>query len=181
MKKLVLCMLLLIPVLLPAPIALGQAYTATKMAIPYLDGGGSRLFVNASGQVAGSFSTRHKGTVTCCNAFLWSKSGGMVELGSLGGGTSAAYALNDSGEITGSSATGGEPGASTGIDIFVWTQEGGMQDLGLLANGRGGINNNGQVVGAYNLTGGQHAFLWNEGVGLEDLGTLAEIQVLPLL
>jgi probable HAF family extracellular repeat protein len=174
MKKLVLCVVLLQLFFLTASTALGQAYTATKLDIPYLDGGGSGMWVNASGQVAGSFSTRHKGTVTCCHAFLWSKSAGMIDLGSLGGGGSSAYALNDSGEVTGWSATG-EPGAVTGVDVFVWTQAGGMQDLSLSSAccfGQAGLNNNGQIAGTYNLTGGQHAFLWSQSTGVKDLGTL---------
>ncbi len=174
MKKLVLCMLFLPLFLLSTSTVFGQAYTATKLDIPYLNGGGSGMWINASGQVAGSFSTRHKGTVTCCHAFLWSKSAGMVDLGSLGGGGSSAYALNDSGEVTGWSATG-EPGAVTSIDVFVWTQAGGMQDLSLLSAccfGQAGLNNDGQLAGTYNVTGGQHAFLWSQSTGVKDLGTL---------
>ncbi len=173
MKKPIQCIVFLLPFFAVA-MATGQAYTATKLEIPYLNGGGTSFSVNASGQVAGSFAILHKADITCCHAFLWSKAAGMVDLGSLGAGGSAAYALNDGGEVTGSSTTG-EPGAITGNHAFVWTQSGGLQDLGVSSDccyGQAGFNNNGQVAGTYNLTFANHAFLWSQSTGVKDLGTL---------
>jgi probable HAF family extracellular repeat protein len=57
--------------------------------------------LNASGQVVG-WSETTDGSV---HAFSWTKEGGMVDLGTLGGSESAALAVNDRGDIVGYSAT----------------------------------------------------------------------------
>src|SRR5438093_13489788 len=50
----------------------------------------------------------------------------MVDLGTLGGTTSAATAVNDSGQVVGQSST-----ASSGFThAFLWTSADGMRDLG---------------------------------------------------
>ena len=96
----------------------------------------------------------------------------LIDLGTLGGHTSRAYAMNDSGQVVGQSLTAlGAPHA------FLYAN-GKMKDLGALVSGGGnsaalGINAAGQVVGIMGngKTKHGHAFLYNDGA-IKDLGTL---------
>ena len=114
---------------------------------------------------------------TQAHAALW-RNGMIQDLGTLGGPDSAAYFVNERGQIAGQSLTNSIPNATTGFptqDPFLW-EKGRMTDLGSLGGTNGysnSINNRGQVVGQSDLAGDQiaHAFLWDRGV-LEDLGTL---------
>jgi probable HAF family extracellular repeat protein len=85
----------------------------------------------------------------------------MIDLGSLGGGYSNAFAVNAKGQVVGVSATAGD----LEQHAFSWTQAGGMDDLGTLGGSYSmalDLNNNGQVVGeAFLATGERRAVLWN--------------------
>src|SRR5262245_36870048 len=96
----------------------------------------------------------------------------VTNLGTLGGPSSTPTAINDVGQVVGSSET--SDGAT---HAFLW-QNGALTDLGTLA-GAGfssyatGINNLGQVVG-YSTTVGDpnyRAFLWQSGT-MTDLNSL---------
>jgi probable HAF family extracellular repeat protein len=95
----------------------------------------------------------------------------MVDLGSLGGYSSAAHAVNDNGQVAGDSTT-----ASGDTHAFTWTQAGGMVDLGTLGGPDSSVravNDNGQVVGdSTTASGDTHAFSWTQAGGMVDLGTL---------
>lgn len=65
------------------------------------------------------------------HAFSKTQSGGMVDLGTLGGEMSTAYAINNKGWIVGTSTTNDGIGILHG---FLWTPSGGMQDFISLAN-----------------------------------------------
>lgn len=84
----------------------------------------------------------------------------VTDLGTLGGTSSAATALNDNGHVVGySTLAGGETRA------FFWTPGGGLQDLGALGPGNSqafDVNNNDNVVG---VTSDQ-AFRWTPGSGM---------------
>ncbi len=89
----------------------------------------------------------------------------ITNIGTLGGASSFAYAINSNGQVVGSSQTaGGDPHAflfSNGI----------MSDLGTLGGSTSvayGINNNGQVVGNSDIGAMSHAFLYN-GNDMKDL------------
>jgi probable HAF family extracellular repeat protein len=94
----------------------------------------------------------------------------IQDLGTLGGPSSSAAAINDYGQVVGTSVT-----ADGFTRAFVYA-EGSMYDLGTLggdltAEARG-INNRGQVVGVAATAGNAlHAFLFEGGV-MQDLGTL---------
>jgi probable HAF family extracellular repeat protein len=93
----------------------------------------------------------------------------VVDLGTLGGAMSEAYAINDRGQVAGWSLT--EAGDS---HAFLW-REGVMIDLGTLGgknSSAAALNSRGDVVGESDTkTGAPHAFLWKAGRML-DLGTL---------
>jgi len=116
-------------------------------------------------------------------AFFWSKSTGMVDVGTLGGAYAQAFAINDSGSITGnsqlaSSATGGAAAHAFLCPSPLRAGPIGMRDLGTLGGSFSygmSINANNHVVGystVNNVDSRVHAF-WFDGNGMKDLGTLA--------
>jgi probable HAF family extracellular repeat protein len=123
--------------------------------------------VNDLGQVTGTSGNR---------AFLWKNDGGpMRDLGTLGGTTVTALALNDSGQVTGYSATNG----TRVPHAFLWKNDGTpMVDLGPRAGkasfGRS-INASGEVTGnawagVSNNATFYHAYLWrNDGTAPVEL------------
>ena len=142
--------------------AAAQSYTVTDLGT--LHAGSARVHsVNNSGQAVGASGHPH-GADT--HAFFWQKQGGIRDLGTLPGGDySAAYAINDSGVVVGTSNT------STSTHAFSWTPTQGLSDLGILpganASSALAINNHGQIAGS----SGGHAALWSGG-SIQDLGTL---------
>ena len=142
--------------------AAAQTYIATDLGT--LRAGSARVHgVNDSGQAVGASGHPH-GADT--HAFFWQKQGGIRDLGTLPGGDySAAYAINDSGVVVGTSNT------ATTTHAFSWTSAQGLTDLGTLpganASSALAINNQGQIVGS----SGDHAALWSGGT-IQDIGTL---------
>lgn len=126
------------------------------------------------------------GNGTESHAFLW-RDGTMQDLGTLGGPDSAAYFVNQKGQVAGASDVDFSVSPVTGgptVHPFLW-EHGKMLDLiaGAPPGMFGGtfgiaawLNERGQVVGTMNLTGDTtwHSFLWDDGV-IRDLGTLGGI------
>jgi probable HAF family extracellular repeat protein len=94
----------------------------------------------------------------------------IIDLGTLGGEASFAQAINDRGQIVGTTFN-----KSWDDRAFLW-QNGKMTDLGMLPGGTGSgalaINDRGQILGwSTTKDGHQHAVLWQNGK-ITDLGTL---------
>jgi probable HAF family extracellular repeat protein len=135
--------------------------------LPGLGGeGSSALDIDNNGNVVGS-ATLPSGLVT--HAAFWPASGGIADLGTLGGNWSQAIALNASRHITGQSRT-----ASGQVHAFIYHVDANgtvlsQTDLGVLSGNSSyayDINNDGMVVG----TSDSKAFLWN-GSQMIDLNT----------
>jgi probable HAF family extracellular repeat protein len=93
----------------------------------------------------------------------------LTDLGSLGGGSGAAYGINDAGQVVGYATDSNHRGRAT-----LW--DGGVSfDLGTLGGPESvanAINDQGQIVGfSDNGAVPERAFLWQDGV-MSDLGTL---------
>jgi probable HAF family extracellular repeat protein len=106
-------------------------------------------------------------------AFRWTASGGMQDLGDLGGGESEAYGVSADGTVV----VGGAFNAAGQWRAFRWTASGGMQDLGTLGVGWSeayGVSADGAVVvgQAQNAAWQWRAFRWTASGGMQDLGTL---------
>jgi probable HAF family extracellular repeat protein len=128
------------------------------------------LAVNSTGQITGYAKTRPSDSyVTLTHAFLYS-GGSMVDLGTLGGGISNAYAIGKNGHVVGSSYN------SAGyVHAFLWNN-GRMQDLGTLTGHPEsyafGVNDSGHAVGfSGTMFVDERAFL-RAGGAMQDLGTL---------
>jgi probable HAF family extracellular repeat protein len=127
--------------------------------------------LNDRGEVAGLF---YFGKPTKTHGFLWTKTTGTVDLGTLPGGAfSNANAINSLGTITGYSTTA----ASTNWVAVNWDASRKIHKLGTLAGDTSsageGINDLGQVVGfSANSAGTSRAILWIKSHGMQDLNKL---------
>lgn len=95
----------------------------------------------------------------------------VLVIGTLGGDFTDANAVNDFGQVVGSSET-----PSGDQHAISWTEAGGLVDLGTLGGTTSdawGVNDDGEVVGwSATASGDYHAFAWTQAGGMIDLGTL---------
>jgi uncharacterized membrane protein len=154
------------------------------------DSVGIALGINDAGQVVGISgrcgNTVIPGFTTGPHAVLWEADGSVHEIHGFGGTSNpavlavgnAAFAINNKGEVVGTSAL---PGNMVN-QPFLWTKEKGTRHLPLLSGdivGAGlGINSRGEVVGASISPGGPatghpSAVVWPNGAdgGVTDLNT----------
>jgi probable HAF family extracellular repeat protein len=154
-------------------------------ALPTLGGNNSfATGVNNRAQIVGGAETSAKDH-SCKKpqrfdyyAVIWQPNGTTLTLPPYPGDTvSFANAVNDSGDVVGTSGRCGDlDDALTAQHALLW-QSGSTIDLGNLGgtanNVPFAINNRGQIVGYAHIAGNatSHAFLWQNGV-MSDLGTL---------
>lgn len=136
-----------------------QTYTAIDLGAVLPSG------INNGLQVTGNnFNT--------LDGFLYSN-GSLIDIGALGSEGSQAFAINGSGQITGTSSTATQ--SQIGLPHAFLYSGGTLKDLGTLPGGGesqgNGINSSGQVVGwsQTSVVGDVHAFLYSGGT-LTDLG-----------
>jgi probable HAF family extracellular repeat protein len=138
-------------------------YTITDLGTLNGDDESSGFWINNSGSIVGCSDTETiygypcTGLVAGQHAFLWTKSGGMQDLGTLSGGTvSAASGINGDGVIVGYSNEAGN--LSTNFDAVEWSAGGVITDLGTLWEGSSSaafaINASGEISGdSFNALG----------------------------
>ncbi len=145
------------------------------------DNESSGFGLNSAGQVVGCSDTATPYGYPCTgltagqHAFLWSKSAGMKDLGTMSGGTiSGATGINDVGEVVGCSNVKGKPASD--FFAFLWTPTGGMTNLGTLSGGNSScafeINSAGVIAGDSFISNGYvNAVSWTNNK-IRNLGAL---------
>jgi probable HAF family extracellular repeat protein len=105
-------------------------------------------------------------------AFFWSAQTGLVHLNETGGAETYAYAINQSGEVTGGREALPEPWNHT----MYWSLAAGPTDLGAPFGGYWStgfdINDRGQIVGRSHSSTWEYAALWNPDGSVVNLGGL---------
>lgn len=176
-----------------------------KTDLGTLPGGASSaaFWINAKGWITGNSENGQTDPLIPglpeVRAVLW-KDGEIKDLGTLGGNTSFAQAINNHGQITGL-ALNSTPnpysyyylylyGFSSGTETrgFVWDEDNGMKDIGTLGGGNAFpsvMNNRGQVAGFSDTRfipdpnvglPPFHPFLWDQKKGMKDLGSFGGVQ-----
>jgi probable HAF family extracellular repeat protein len=127
--------------------------------------------VNDAGMVVGTSYRTGNGE---SRPFAWTRSRGMIDLGSFGGRFGEALAVSSTGVVVGYSYTAGEVQHP---HPFAWTALTGMIDLGTLRDGTSGyaqaVNDNGVVVGYSSTMGNDfvRGFVWRPLHRPQELGT----------
>ena len=105
------------------------------------------------------------------HAFVWNSGSGLTDLGTLGGDTSYALGVNDSGEVVGYSYLAD----NVTTHVFTWTSSGGLVDLGSLSGGTwtqgSAINSAGDIAGTgLDSNRKQVPTYWSPSGGMVSLG-----------
>jgi probable HAF family extracellular repeat protein len=145
----------------------GAAHAQTIHGLGLITGGTTSRGMGVS---ADGTTVVGDGTVSFTKPFRWTSSGGMTNLGTLGGNNAQASEVSDDGSVV-----IGYSDTASGTRAFRWTQAGGMVSLGTLTGGAAsfgnGVSGDGQaVVGYSGSASGNHAFKWTQADGMIDLG-----------
>lgn len=125
--------------------------------------------INNLGQIVGtSFTPNGKS-----QAFFWDKNIGTINLGTLGGESSFANAINDKGQVVGRSELAYDPQNENSeyppSSLFIWDKTNGIRSLGDTEYDVSaiGINNSGQVLAtSFSFDfGGDKIFYWDKDSG----------------
>jgi probable HAF family extracellular repeat protein len=150
--------------------ALAQTYTITEIGVLKGDNESSGFWLNSAGQVVGCSDTATSNGYPCTgitagqHAFVWSKSAGLKDLGTMSGGTmSGATGINDAGQVVGYSNV--KASSASDFFAFLWTPTGGMTNLGTLSGGNSScafeINSAGVIAGDSFISNGKvNAVSW---------------------
>jgi probable HAF family extracellular repeat protein len=137
--------------------------TKTSYRVVQLSAFTGNAAINAKGQVA--FTELVQGAT---RAKFYD--GKMVrDIGTLGGSYARIAAINDLGQIAGTSSL---RGAGQVLHAFRWSKETGMTDLAAVGTGNSSatdINNRGLVTGTAEFRRGTHAFRWAPAYGMWDM------------
>jgi len=162
-------------------LAAAQTYTVTDLGTLKGDNESSAFWINNLGEVVGCSDTETiegypcTGLVPGQHAFLWSKSAGLKDLGTMSGGNvSAAQGISESGEVVGYSNIKGQP--ATSFYAFRWSADTGMVNLGTLPGGSSSaafqVNSAGVIAGdSFTKSGVVNATSWTDGK-IRNLGAL---------
>ena len=138
---------------------------------------GYALAISDTGQVVGEDATSRDGS-RGSRAFSWTAETGIVDLGSLGGRFTAAWAVADTGQVAGWSNVVLE--GREAQHAFSWTEADGMIDLGTFGaphSTASAVNERGQIAGILQWRGGQSAFSWTADEGMTDIGVFVDAGV----
>jgi len=159
----------------------GQTYTVTDLGVLKGDNESSGFWINNLGEVVGCSDTETvqgypcTGLVPGQHAFIWTKAGGMKDLGTLSGATvSGAQGINDAGTVVGYSNVKGQP--ATDFVAVQWSSTGAITNLGTLSGGPSSaafeINSSGEIAGdSFLKTGIVNATSWT-GNKIKSVGGL---------
>jgi probable HAF family extracellular repeat protein len=145
--------------------------------------GGELWDINNSRQVVGRYGSGSGipvpgPGVPYGRGFVWDGTNGLQDLGLASVGNSMAVAINEVGQVVGTSEVFDTQFGTFIPHAFIWDKDGGIWPIGDLAPGGGSfanaINNLGQVVGYGGLPSGEWgAFVWDETGGFRQLPTIA--------
>lgn len=146
--------------------------------------GGVAMDINSSGALVGRYGNGSGipvpgPGVPYGRAFVLDSVNGRRDLALAPVGNSQAVAINDPGQVVGTSEVPTIIGGSSFFAprAFIWDQTNGIRDLGTLGGNfafANDINSSGQVVGYSEIAGGfERAYIWDEANGMQELPTIA--------
>ena len=166
------------------PVVWGYNGVPTELWIdPFV--GGSAADINNNGMVVGRYGSG-SGTplpgpgVPFGRGFVWDSTGGRRDLGLEPVGNTQAVAINDTGQVVGTSEVLMEIEGSNFFvpRAFVWDETNGIENIGTLGGNfsfANDVNEIGQVVGyGENAAGFERAFIWDALNGIQELPPIAE-------
>lgn len=148
--------------------------------------GGSLIDINNHGEIVGRYGSGSDiplpgPGVPYGRALYWSESTGRIDIGFESGGNSQAVAINDLGQVIGTSERleivniNGDIQPQFIPRPYIWDASSGIRDLGTLGGLGGfatGINESGQVTGYTELANGTtRGFIWDAANGIRELPT----------